>query len=84
MSPQYQQKDGDGVLFQNEQKETEQHPDYRGSIRINGQDYWLSGWKKRSKDGTKTYLSLSARPKLAKDVKGAVAHKERDEGPLPF
>lgn len=58
----YEQKEGQGSLFKNDQKDTEQHPDYRGSILIGGKSYWLSAWIKSSKAGTK-YMSLSAQPK---------------------
>jgi len=50
-----------GVLFKNDRKEKETHPDYKGSINIEGTEYWLSGWKKESKKGA--LLSLSVQPK---------------------
>jgi hypothetical protein len=34
------------------------HPCYRGSITINDQKYWLSGWKRQADDGS-VWLSLS-------------------------
>lgn len=51
-----------GSLFNNEKKLEEKHPDLSGSINIEGKEYWLSGWKKKSKAGT-GFLSLSVRPK---------------------
>jgi hypothetical protein len=46
-----------GVLFDNDRKETDSHPDMTGSININGVDHWFSGWWK---DGSKgEFLSLS-------------------------
>lgn len=72
-----------GVLFKNDRKETDKHPDYKGSINIDGTEYWLSGWKKQSKDGTPR-LSLSVK---AKDAKAAPAPKASDtpfDDPLPF
>jgi uncharacterized protein (DUF736 family) len=51
-----------GALFQARDKKTENHPDYDGTINIDGQEYWLSGWKRTSAKGT-TFLSLSAKPK---------------------
>lgn len=53
-----------GVLFRNDKKETESHPDRNGSINIEGTDYWLSGWLKKSKAGNQ-FLSLSAKRKDA-------------------
>ena len=51
-----------GSLFKNEKKEEAKHPDMNGTLNVNGTEYWISGWKKTSKAGTK-YISLSIRPK---------------------
>ncbi len=58
----FEQKDGSGALFRNEERESEQQPHYRGSITVGGVEYYLSAWIKESKKGTK-YMSLSAQPK---------------------
>lgn len=52
-----------GALFRNDKKETENHPDYRGSLNVGGTDMWISAWLKTSKKGTK-YMSLSVSPKV--------------------
>ena len=54
----YQQKDDSGVLFKNDKKETDQHPDYKGNAMIDGTEYWFSAWINTSKTGTK-YMKLS-------------------------
>jgi uncharacterized protein (DUF736 family) len=51
-----------GSLFKNDKKTEEKHPDMSGSINIDGTEYWISGWKKQSKQGA-NFLSLSVRPK---------------------
>jgi uncharacterized protein (DUF736 family) len=63
----YQTKDGQGALFKNSYKETEQQPNMRGNLMINGVEWELSAWTKAKKDGEK-YLSLSARPKVQKNA----------------
>jgi uncharacterized protein (DUF736 family) len=50
------------VLFKKAEKRGEKDPDYRGSINVSEDDYWLSAWIKTSKDGKK-YMSLSVQPK---------------------
>jgi len=51
-----------GALFRNKEKKTDQHPDYRGTINVAEDEYWLSAWLKKSKAG-ETYMSLSVTPK---------------------
>ena len=58
----FEKKDNSGVLFKNQKKTTEQHPDYTGSITFEGKECWLSAWIKTSKAGPK-YMSLSVMPK---------------------
>lgn len=54
-----------GIIGKNTRKTDEKHPDLSGSINVNGQDFWLSGWKRTSgKDGS-TFYSLSVKPKDA-------------------
>ncbi|MDA7745057.1 hypothetical protein N8909_00525 [bacterium] len=59
---QYEQKDNSGAMFVNDKKESETHPDRKGSAMIGGVDYWVSGWINESNKGTK-YMSLKFTPK---------------------
>lgn len=77
-----------GALFKNEKDGVETRPDYKGQINVNGTDFWLSAWLKKSKDG-KVYMSLSVQPKDGKTApapRGVQAQKAppepRDE--IPF
>jgi hypothetical protein len=58
----YEPNDNSGSVFANKNKETDKQPDRTGSARIDGVDYWVSGWIKKTKDG-ENFLSLSFRPK---------------------
>lgn len=55
-----------GMLRKNQKKEKDSHPDYRGKINVNGQEFWLSAWIKVGREGTKLagekYMSLSVQP----------------------
>jgi hypothetical protein len=56
-----------GILALNDKQGNDSRPDYRGSINVDGTEYWLSAWVKRGRDGTKLagqkYMSLSVQPK---------------------
>ena len=36
-----------GQIWKNDKKETEKHPDFKGSINVEGVEYWVSGWKRK-------------------------------------
>jgi uncharacterized protein (DUF736 family) len=50
-----------GVLFKNDRKEQDNHPDYKGSINVDGVEFWLSAWIKQGDKGK--FMSLSIKPK---------------------
>ena len=50
------------TMFVNDKKTEEKHPDWSGTLNVEGKEYWISGWKKVSKGG-KPFLSLSIREK---------------------
>ena len=58
----YEQKDNSGSIFVNDRKEKDTHPDRSGTARIDGVDYWVSGWLKQDKNG-KPYMSMSFKRK---------------------
>lgn len=57
----YEVRDNNGSMFLVEQKKQDNYPDFEGSIRVNGEDYWISGWKKQGNN--KKFISLSVKPK---------------------
>lgn len=60
----YEQRDNTGSLFKNDRKETDSHPDYKGSALLNGVEHWLDAWINEARDGSK-YMSLKFKPKEA-------------------
>ena len=51
------ENDNSGALFKNDRKEQEKQPDYKGSLTVNGAEYWISAWLNESKNGQK-YMGL--------------------------
>ena len=49
------------TLNKNDRKEKDSHPDYKGSINVDGVDYWLDGWIKDGANGK--FISGSIKPK---------------------
>jgi hypothetical protein len=80
-----------GVLFKNDKKTEEKHPDYTGSyMDSSGADHWLDAWLAKDRNG-KTYMRLKT--KLKDDVhkqgmqqaRQAMQPKElADDSDLPF
>ena len=56
-----EQKDNSGVLFKNDKKDKDSHPDYKGNITVDGKNYWLSAWIKTGKNGR--FMGLAVNPK---------------------
>lgn len=54
-------KDMSGQLFRNDRKETDSHPDHRGSCVVEGVEYWISAWVNEGKKGK--YFSLKFQEK---------------------
>lgn len=83
-----------GILTKNDKDGNEKRPDYRGSINVNGQEFWLSAWIKAGRDGTKLagqkYMSLTVQPKDSQpsqhqqDKQNGYAPQPGEDDDIPF
>ena len=72
------------TLNKNERKEKDTHPDYKGSINVDGADYWLDGWIKDSPNGR--FISGTLKAKEAQRGGGFARQQPAsfDDEPPPF
>jgi uncharacterized protein (DUF736 family) len=68
-----------GTVFDNDRKEKETHPDFTGTLNVEGKEYWISAWKKTSKAG-KRFISLAVKPKDGKQT----VKKDDPEDEIPW
>ena len=74
-----------GAIFKNEKK-AEKHPDYKGTINVDGQDKEIALWVKQSAKGT-TYFSVKiSEPykKVEETPNGKWIKAEQVNNDLPF
>lgn len=50
-----------GALFKNDDRKSDKHPEYSGTINVDGQEFYLNGWVREGKRGK--FFSLSVKPK---------------------
>jgi hypothetical protein len=74
-----------GMLSPNTSKEKPTHPDFKGQLNVDGVEYWISGWTRVAKEGSKMagkkFLSLSVQPK---EKQAALVSKPAAKAPLGF
>jgi len=73
-----------GILGRNDRKTEINHPDFTGSINVEGTDFWLNGWVKERKDGSGKFFSLSVKRKDAKPVQQVQAGAAAMDSDIPF
>ena len=80
-----------GVLFKNDKKESDNHPDYKGNAEVDGVEYWLSAWIKTPKNGGAKFMSMSFKckddsqqPKDQAKAEHEPQHQPIDEDSIPF
>jgi hypothetical protein len=69
--PQYDNTNS-GALFVNDKQGNDKRPEWRGSLDVNGVQYWISGWERQGRSGD--MISLRVEPKQAAEHKGGTAN----------
>jgi uncharacterized protein (DUF736 family) len=69
------------VIFKNNKKENEKHPDYRGTINVDGRELEISLWIKEGKAGKFFSGKISEPYKKMENTSDKIA---RESSGLPF
>ena len=78
-----------GSIWKNERKETENHPDFTGSLNVDGKDYWVSAWKRKEGASDRApALSFTVKPKdgqsMPKETRIAPQARPSFDDDVPF
>jgi len=57
-----EQKLNTGAIFKNDKKTSENHPDYKGKVNVNGEVMEVALWLKESKSGLKYFSCAFSEP----------------------
>ena len=78
-------KNNTGAIFKNDKKTSENHPDYKGKVNVNGKDMEVALWLKESKAGTKYFSATFQEPYVKPAVSSPPAEPfALDDDDLPF
>ena len=76
-----------GAIWKNRDKKEDKHPDFKGSLNVDGVDYWVSAWKrKEDAPNNQPALSFSIKPKeeQAKPTETEKRKNEDMDDEIPF
>jgi hypothetical protein len=74
-----------GAIWKNRDKTEDKHPDFKGSLNVDGVDYWISAWKRKEGDAAnKPALSFSIKPKDEQTKEQAAPKREEIDDEIPF
>ena len=53
-----------GSIWKNDEKQNDKHPDFKGSLVVDGVEYWVSAWKRKEGANPKApALTFKIKPK---------------------
>jgi hypothetical protein len=77
-----------GALFKNDRKETDNHPDYSGSVNVEGVEYFFNGWIKTAGPSARNpgskFMSVSVSKKRDQPAPRAAPSPSFDDDDIPF
>lgn len=87
-----EQRDNSGVLFRNDRKEKDSHPNATGTAMIDGIEYYVSAWTKDGQKGKFQSLAFKRKDERAQEIRNqprrddrdSYGNRDLDDGDLPF
>ena len=74
-----------GSIWKNDKKETDNHPDFKGTMDVEGVEYWVSAWKRKegaNPNAPALSFTIKAKEDMPKDPQGSNDDFEDDD--IPF
>ena len=72
-----------GPIYKNDRKEKDSDPDYKGSLNVEGVEYWVAIWVNTSKSGMK-YMSQRITKKDAPATPKTATVQDVTDEDIPF
>lgn len=79
-----EQRDNSGILFKNDRKTKDGHPDRSGTAMIDGRMYWVKGWVKEGAKGPFMTLAFERKEDEAPPKKAAPTRRADEDSEIPF
>ena len=78
-----------GQIWKNDDKQSDTHPDFKGTINVEGVEYWVSAWKRKPDANPKApalSFSIKLKESQAAQAKAAAQGVPADDfnDPIPF
>ena len=74
-----------GSIWKNDDKQNDKHPDFKGSLVVEGVEYWVSAWKRKEGANPKApALTFKIKPKDEAKQSAKPAGDGMDGDRIPF
>lgn len=74
-----------GAVWRNEKRDKDSHPDFTGSLNVDGVEYWVSAWKRKLGAAAKApALSFSIKPREDQQRPAAASPRAPTKWPDPI
>lgn len=68
-----------GTLGKNKHKNADTHPEYAGSLNVEGDEYWVSAWIKTNTKTKEKFFALSIKKKEPKQAAANTSKQSPDD-----